>query len=203
MYGATSAVLVSHLLFVFEDVPMLALASGLAAHGCYFWLLQSYPFLSFSSPPFLSSLALFCVSNFLWISHFLSHFHQMMSVLCFMLWMAWLVPFGFFISVSCPAAEAALAATAAAAAHAYAVERRSCSARATATIPCARTRHRRPATTMSADRRTARTRVWNPACVCLPPAWLLSQLSANESTLPDRLGGGSLDGGFGGFGKRV
>lgn len=126
MYGATSAVLISHLLFVFEDVPMLALAFSLAAHGCYFWLLQSYPFLSFSSPPFLSSLALFCVSNFLWISHFLSHFHQMMSVLCFMLWMVWLVPFGFFIS-----------------------------------------------------------------------------LSANESTLPDRLGGSSLDGGFGGFGKRV
>ena len=121
MYGATSAVLISHLLFVFEDVPMLALAFSLAAHGCYFWLLQSYPFLSFSSPPFLSSLALFCVSNFLWISHFLSHFHQMMSVLCFMLWMVWLVPFGFFISVSSPGAEAAAAATAAAAAHAYAV----------------------------------------------------------------------------------
>ena len=34
----------------------------------------------------------FILSNFLYISHFLSHFHQLTSVLCFMLWMAWLVP---------------------------------------------------------------------------------------------------------------
>jgi hypothetical protein len=108
MYGATTAVLVSHVLFLFDDVPMLALASGVGAHACYFWLLQSYPFLSFASPPFLSSFALFVVSNFLWISHFLSHFHQLMSVLCFMLWMAWLVPFGFFISVRAAAPQHAV-----------------------------------------------------------------------------------------------
>lgn len=99
MYGATVAILASHLLFLFESLPLLAVLAGFGAHGSYLWLLQSYPFISFTSPPFLTSLALFVLSNFLYISHFLSHFHQLTSVLCFMLWMAWLVPFGFFISV--------------------------------------------------------------------------------------------------------
>jgi len=100
MYGVNVAILASHVLFLSEGLPYSALAVGLGAHSSYMWLLQSFPFLSFASPPFLTSFALFCLSNFLWITHFLSHFHQLTHVLCFMLWMVWLVPFGFFISLS-------------------------------------------------------------------------------------------------------
>ena len=137
MYGTTCAVLASHVLFLlFEQLPFFALLVGFAAHASYFWLLQSFPFLSLMSPPYapaepgahlrsspacflaprlvtvpflhssmhtrrcLSSVALFVVSNFLWIRHFLSHYHQLTQVACFMLWMGWLVPFGFFLSLS-------------------------------------------------------------------------------------------------------
>ena len=40
------------------------------------------------------------VSHFFWITHFLSHYHQLTQVLCFLLFAVWLVPFGFFISLS-------------------------------------------------------------------------------------------------------
>jgi len=101
MYGANVAVLVAHVLFaVFESLPMLALLVGFGAHLCYLWLLQSYPFMRLSSPATLASLAVFVVSNVLWAKHFFSHYHQLTHVLCFLLFNAWLVPFGFFISFS-------------------------------------------------------------------------------------------------------
>ena len=45
--ASTMLVLVVHVLFAcFESLPLAALGVGLAAHGCYFWLLQSFPFVS-------------------------------------------------------------------------------------------------------------------------------------------------------------
>ena len=57
MHAAAIFVLAVHALFaVFEEMPMVPLAVGAAAHGCYLWLLQSFPFLSFASPATLASL---------------------------------------------------------------------------------------------------------------------------------------------------
>ena len=42
-----------------------------------------------------------CVaSHYFWISHFTAHYHSSTHVLCFLLFAVWLVPFGFFISLS-------------------------------------------------------------------------------------------------------
>jgi hypothetical protein len=100
MYGTTVAVIVTHILFLVEMVPPLALATGALAHVSYLWLLNDFPFIRFLSTPFLVSLALLVASHYLWISHFLSHYHSLTHVLCFCLFMMWLVPFGFFISLS-------------------------------------------------------------------------------------------------------
>lgn len=99
---ASTAVLLAHaLMFVFEQqLPQLGLAVGLAAHICYFWLLQSFPFFRVLSPAGLASLALLGASHYVWGSHFFSHYHQMTHVLCFFIFNVWLVPFGFFISLS-------------------------------------------------------------------------------------------------------
>ena len=95
------AVLIAHRLFyLFEQLPLMAILSGAAAHGCYLWLLQTFPFLNPTSPQFLASLAACVISHFFWISHFLSHYHSMTHVLSFFLFTVWLVPFGFFISLS-------------------------------------------------------------------------------------------------------
>ena len=80
MYGTTIGVLATHVLFLTETLPYSAIACGVGAHASYLWLLQTFPFMRFASPRFLTSLALFVLSNFLWISHFLSHYHNLTQV---------------------------------------------------------------------------------------------------------------------------
>lgn len=95
-------VLVSHVLFFVTEpgLPKEALALGFAAHLAYGWLFQTFPMLKLLSPSFLASIALLVVSHYLWITHFTAHFHQASHVACFFVLMVWLVPFGFFISLS-------------------------------------------------------------------------------------------------------
>ena len=101
LYGCTYAILVAHPLFyLFEQLPLAAIVCGMAAHGCYLWLLQSFPYLQPLSPPFLTSTAALVASHYFWLSHFMSHYHATTHVLCFLLFAVWLVPFGFFISLS-------------------------------------------------------------------------------------------------------
>jgi hypothetical protein len=99
---ANVAVLLVHaLLFMFEpQLPHLGLAIGFTAHVCYFWLLQSFPFFRILSPAGLLSLVLLGAAHYVWATHFFSHFHQVTHVLCFFIFNVWLVPFGFFISLS-------------------------------------------------------------------------------------------------------
>lgn len=101
MYAATVVVLGTHaLFFLLEDLPTVPLAFGALTHVCYLLLLQSFPFLKMLSPTFLVSFAMLCASNYLWASHFTSHFHQLTHVFCFFVFNVWLVPFGFFVSLS-------------------------------------------------------------------------------------------------------
>ena len=95
-------VLVSHVLFFVTEpgLPKEALALGFMAHVAYGWLFQTFPLLKLLSPSFLASAALLAVSHYLWIGHFTAHFHQASHVACFFVLMVWLVPFGFFISLS-------------------------------------------------------------------------------------------------------
>jgi len=95
-------VLVSHVLFFVTEpgLPKEALALGFAAHLAYGWLFQTFPMLKVLSPSFLASIALLVASQYLWLTHFTAHFHQASHVACFFVLMCWLVPFGFFISLS-------------------------------------------------------------------------------------------------------
>ena len=49
---------------------------------------------------FLTSLIALTCSHYFWLTHFLSHYHSTTHVLSFMLFAVWLVPFGFFVSLS-------------------------------------------------------------------------------------------------------
>ena len=101
MYFGTCVVLSAHPLFyVVEGLPLMAVVCGMAAHGCYLWLLDSFPFLQPLSVQFLLSTGMLVLSHFFWISHFMTHYHSMTHVLSFFLFAVWIVPFGFFISLS-------------------------------------------------------------------------------------------------------
>jgi|EP00908_Phaeocystis_cordata_P020962 glucose uptake protein GlcU len=95
-------VLVSHVLFFVTEpgLPQEALGIGFVTHLAYGWLFQSFPSLKALSPSFLVSAALLVVSHYLWITHFTAHYHQASHVVCFFVLMVWVVPFGFFISLS-------------------------------------------------------------------------------------------------------
>ena len=101
MYLCTYAVLVAHPLFyLFEQLPLDAIITGLAAHGAYLWLLEGFPSLRPTSPPFLLAACSCVASHYFWIRHFVAHYHSSTHVLCFLMFAVWLVPFGFFISLS-------------------------------------------------------------------------------------------------------
>ena len=102
MWAANVAVLAVHgACFVFEpQLPRAALGVGIATHVSYLFLLASFPFLHVCSPQFLLSLGLLVASHYLWAVHFMAHYHSLTHVLCFLLFNLWLLPFGFFISLS-------------------------------------------------------------------------------------------------------
>jgi len=101
MIGCNVLVLLVHVLFlVFETLPLMALGVGFAAHACYLWLLQSFPFIRIRSPPFAASFCMLLATHYFWASHFMNHYHGMTHVVCFFVLNVWLVPFGFFISLS-------------------------------------------------------------------------------------------------------
>jgi len=101
MLACNVLVLAVHVLFlIFESLPLSAVAVGLAAHACYFWMLQSFPFIQIKSPQFGASCGMLVATHYFWLTHFMNHFHSMMHVVCFFVLNVWLVPFGFFISLS-------------------------------------------------------------------------------------------------------
>ena len=102
MWAANVAVLAVHgACFVFEpQLPRAALGVGIGTHVSYLFLLASFPFLHVCSPQFLLSLGLLVASHYLWAVHFMAHYHSLTHVLCFLLFNLWLLPFGFFISLS-------------------------------------------------------------------------------------------------------
>jgi len=96
-------VLVLHLLLlVFEDFPALLTLMGLLSHATYFTLLRTFPFIYVTDPKFIASCLLAVASHILWFRHFTSTdvFYPFSEILAFFLFCVWLVPFGFFVSLS-------------------------------------------------------------------------------------------------------
>ena len=44
------------MIFLFEDFPLLIVATGLATCVAYFFVLKTFPFFDLSSPPFIASV---------------------------------------------------------------------------------------------------------------------------------------------------
>ena len=96
-------VLVLHgLMAVLEDFPLPLIVLGLVAHATYFTLLRRFPSISVTDPKFVASCVLAVASHVLWFRHFTSSdvYYPFGEILAFFLFCVWIVPFGFFVSLS-------------------------------------------------------------------------------------------------------
>eukprot|EP01102_Stenamoeba_stenopodia_P003034 TRINITY_DN12963_c0_g1_i1.p1 TRINITY_DN12963_c0_g1~~TRINITY_DN12963_c0_g1_i1.p1 ORF type:complete len:210 (-),score=21.47 TRINITY_DN12963_c0_g1_i1:26-655(-) len=95
------AVLALHFLIaIFENLPWSHLLLGIVAHVVYFSLLASFPFIDMLDKKFIASCVLAVGDHFLWFRYFTNNYYPFSEILGFFLLCVWLVPFGFFISLS-------------------------------------------------------------------------------------------------------
>lgn len=87
---------------LFEDLPLSLVLMGVVSHGTYFTLLKRFPYIGFTEPKFLLSCVFAVASHALWFNHFTSAdtFYPFSEILAFFLFCVWVVPFGFFVSLS-------------------------------------------------------------------------------------------------------
>uniref|UniRef100_A0A7S0MYM0 Protein TEX261 n=1 Tax=Cryptomonas curvata TaxID=233186 RepID=A0A7S0MYM0_9CRYP len=89
------------LLLVFDGFPWLATFFGLAMHLVYFQFLKDFPYVNFSSPLFIGACVGLLVNHYLWIDFFRDEYKfRVPQIMAFFVPCVWMVPFGFFVSVS-------------------------------------------------------------------------------------------------------
>mmetsp|Transcript_7272 Transcript_7272/g.22156 ORF Transcript_7272/g.22156 Transcript_7272/m.22156 type:complete len:215 (+) Transcript_7272:85-729(+) len=100
--------LVFLLLWAYERFTFGYCAISFAAHAVYFQLLKTFPFMRPQSPEVISSVIMFVVSNVAWYRFFTTkpevfynyRLSPMPSIASFFLICVWMVPIGFFVSLT-------------------------------------------------------------------------------------------------------
>ena len=88
-------------LLVWDRKPFLAVLSGVVAQVAYSRLLtKTFPFVSFSSSPFLASCAALAFNQLMWYRHLSSGDDSLEYAICFCLVTVWLVPFAITLSLA-------------------------------------------------------------------------------------------------------
>jgi hypothetical protein len=96
-------VLVLHgLLAVLEEFPLPLIVLGLVSHATYFTLLKRFPTISVMDVKFIASCILAVSSHVFWFRFFTAAetYYPFSEILAFFLFCVWIVPFGFFVSLS-------------------------------------------------------------------------------------------------------
>mmetsp|Transcript_28673 Transcript_28673/g.58650 ORF Transcript_28673/g.58650 Transcript_28673/m.58650 type:complete len:206 (+) Transcript_28673:118-735(+) len=89
------------LLLVFDGFPIVTTLFGIALHGLYYQFLKDFPFVNFSSPLFIAACVGLLINHWLWIAFFREELQfRVTQIMAFFVPCVWLVPFGFFVSVS-------------------------------------------------------------------------------------------------------
>ncbi|CAL4085516.1 unnamed protein product [Meganyctiphanes norvegica] len=86
--------------FLLEDLPSSVILCGMLAHLVHLSILRTFPFFQLTSLPFLLGIGLFFVNHYLAFSYFAAYYYPAAEVLAYFTLFVWLVPFGFFISLS-------------------------------------------------------------------------------------------------------
>eukprot|EP00123_Amoebidium_parasiticum_P014876 comp22681_c0_seq1/m.35082 comp22681_c0_seq1/g.35082 ORF comp22681_c0_seq1/g.35082 comp22681_c0_seq1/m.35082 type:complete len:198 (-) comp22681_c0_seq1:283-876(-) len=86
---------------LFEGFPLYPVVLvGVVAHGIYLTLLPAFPTVEFTSLPFLGSIVVFAVHQYVVFGHFSRVWYPFGDVLTFFTLCVWLVPFAYFVSLS-------------------------------------------------------------------------------------------------------
>lgn len=86
--------------WVFEDLPFSLLIFGLVAQILHWVIIQTFPYVSFTSPSFILAIILVLVNHYLAFSFFGTTYHTFAEVLSYFTLCLWMVPFALFISLS-------------------------------------------------------------------------------------------------------
>lgn len=88
------------MLLVLDDMPFLQLVFSIAVLAVYYQLLHNFPVIELTDAWFLASCACAVVNHCLWFVFFGSHYYPFKEILAFFFICVWMIPFGFFISLS-------------------------------------------------------------------------------------------------------
>lgn len=100
-YSIFGVLAIHVLLMLFDGFPIFTTMFGIALHGVYYQFLKDFPFVNFSSPMFIGACVGLLINHWLWIAFFREELqYQVTAIMAFFVPCVWLVPFGFFVSVS-------------------------------------------------------------------------------------------------------
>ncbi|XP_054263981.1 protein TEX261-like [Macrosteles quadrilineatus] len=85
---------------LFEDLPTSMIVCGLLAQVAHLLILQTFPYVSLSSPSFIFAVILLLVNHYLAFKYFNSIYHSFSEVMAYFTLCLWLVPFALFVSLS-------------------------------------------------------------------------------------------------------
>ncbi|KAL7643221.1 UNVERIFIED_CONTAM: hypothetical protein RMT77_006512 [Armadillidium vulgare] len=88
------------LLFFLEDLPTSLILCGIFTQIIYLSILRTFPFFHITSLPFILGIVLFGINHYLAFSYFSANYYPVYEILAYFTLYVWLIPFGFFISLS-------------------------------------------------------------------------------------------------------
>ncbi|CAG9857341.1 unnamed protein product [Phyllotreta striolata] len=88
------------LLWTFENFPISMIGCGVAAQLIHFVILRSFPFVSFLSIEFVTTVLFIIINHYLAFSYFSSVYYNFSEVIAYFTIFLWLVPFALFVSLS-------------------------------------------------------------------------------------------------------
>jgi len=95
---ATSSIHVGLLLF--EDFPLTMTAFGMIAQAAHLYILQSFPYVSLTSPGLIVTVILLVINHYFAFTYFAKIFFNFSEVMAYFTLCLWLVPFALFVSLS-------------------------------------------------------------------------------------------------------
>ena len=90
-------------LWIVDGFPLYCVLTGALCHAAYFTLLPRFPFVTLTSPSLMASVVAFMASHVVWYHYFIDSYspaYEYGHLLGFFFLCVWMVPFGFFITVT-------------------------------------------------------------------------------------------------------